>query len=138
MVVTKENRPELARKRLVRILTRHGIANARTLEQKISDAGPSNQRIDPHILTPARKALVQEGRIIKRIERTGKNRTPWFYLADTPMPTVEKRLEEQLPICRGLQNGDIGNRLGQCLEIAIYRAFDLQETLDYTGGLRGP
>ena len=34
---------------------RHGAAIAQTLEQKISDAGPFNQRIDPHILNPRQK-----------------------------------------------------------------------------------
>ena len=136
MDITKENRHELACKRLENILTQHGIANARTLEQKISDAGPRNQRIDPHILTPARKALVQEGRIIERIERIGQNDVAWFYLANTPMPAVEKRLEEQLPIFRDLQHGNLGSRVGQCLEIAIYRALLGQKALEYLGSFR--
>ena len=132
MTFTRAERLELARKRLESVLTRHGVANARTLEQKISDAGPSNQRIDPHILTQARRTLVQKGRI-KEITRNG---APWFYLANTPMPTVEKRLEEQLPIFRDLQHGDLGSRVGQCLEISIYRALLRQNTLEYLGGFK--
>ena len=129
MFFTKTERQKLAYKRLESVLKSHGVANARTLEQKISDAGPFNQRIDPHILTQARRTLVQEGRI-KEIARNG---APWFYLANTSMPAVEKRLEEQLPIFRGLQHGDLGSRVGQCLEIAIYRALGLQNTLEYLG-----
>ena len=71
-----EGRDALARERLVRVLGRHGIANARTLEQKISDAGPYNQRIDPHALTPPRNALVKEG----QITRLQKHNAPWFHL----------------------------------------------------------
>ena len=132
MDITKENRPELARKRLVSVLTRHGIANARTLEQKISDAGPSNQRVDPHILTPARNALVQEG----QIKRITKSNVTWYHLANTPMPTVEKRLEEQLPIYQGVQDVNFKSRVGECLEIAIYRALLRQNTLEYFGGFK--
>ena len=132
MAFTRAERLELARKRLESVLTRHGVANARTLEQKISDAGPSNQRIDPHILTQARRTLVEKGRI-KEITR---NDAPWYYLANTPRLIVEERLEEQLPIYRGLQHGDLGSRVGQCLEIAIYRALLRQNTLDHLGRFR--
>ena len=132
MEVTKENRHKLACKRLENILTKYGIANARTLEQKIADAGPSNQRIDPHILTQARRTLVQEG----RIEQITQNEAPWYYLANTPRQIVERRLEEQLPIFRALQHGNLGFRVGQCLEIAIYRALLSQKTLGYLGGFR--
>ena len=129
MEVTKENRYALAYKRLENILTKYGIANARTLEQKIADAGPSNQRIDPHILTQARRTLVREG----RIEQITQNGAPWYYLANTPRQIVERRLEEQLPIFRALQHGDLGLRMGQCLEIAIYKALLRQDTLEHLG-----
>lgn len=124
-------RRQLARKRVVRILERHGIANARTLEQKISDAGPSGQRIDPHVLTPERNKLVEEGRITVIRQDDG---TPWFHLADTPMTTVNRRLDEQLPIARRLNQRSSGQRRGQCLEIAIYRALLSQNFLEHLGG----
>ena len=132
MGISRKDREALARKRIQSILARHGVANARTLEQKISDAGPGNQRIDPHILTPVRNALVQEGRV-KRVER---NNAPWFHLANTPASTVEERLQEQLPIFRGLQHGNLGLRIGQCLEIAIFRALRKQEKPDFLGHFR--
>ena len=132
MGMTTAEREELARKRLQSVLARHGIANARTLEQKISDAGPKNQRIDPHVLTRVRRTLVDEG----RIKRTKENNAFWYYLPNTPRATVEKRLEEQLPIFQALQHGIYEKfrvRMGQCLEIAIYRALLLQDTLHYAG-----
>ena len=110
-----EYRKKTAQKRLVSILEQHGISNARTLEQKISDAGPNNQRIDPHILTTVRRKLIEEGKI-KVLWQHG---APWFYLPSTPEQTVQKRLAEQLPIFLGFQHGDTGKRVGQCLEIAI-------------------
>ena len=127
--MTTDERKKLARVRLVKILDRHGIANSRTLEQKISDAGPYNQRIDPHILTPARNTLLKEQRITKIQEENA----PWFHLADTSIRTIQKRLAEQLPVFRGLQRGSMGTRVGQCLEIAIFRALLLQDTLDHLG-----
>jgi hypothetical protein len=53
-------------KRLLVNIEAHGIATARTLEQKISDGGPFNQRVDPHVLTPVRNRLVDEGKINTR------------------------------------------------------------------------
>jgi hypothetical protein len=46
---------------------------------------------------------------------------------------VEQRLQEQLPIFEALQRGDIGLRVGQALEIAIYRALLDQSNLEYLG-----
>ena len=132
MASTKTERQKLARKRLVSILTRHKVANARTLEQKIADAGPLNQRINPHILTKAREALIEE----EQIKKTTESNAAWYYLADTPRRTVKQRLEEQLPIFQGLHVGGLGKRVGQCFEIAIYKALLGQNTLDHLGRFR--
>jgi hypothetical protein len=69
-------RHDIAVRRLRNILRSHGIASARTLEQKISDAGPTNQRIDPHILTTARTRLMTDGEIREVI----KANIHWYYL----------------------------------------------------------
>ena len=114
------------------ILGRHGIANARTLEQKISDAGPFDQRINPHILTDERRFLLKNSQIVS-VTHSGAS---WFYLPSTPRDTVNERLAEQLPIFQRLQRGNFGNRVGQCLEIAIYRALLRQSSLEYLGGFR--
>ncbi len=47
--MTREARQDIAETRILRALTVLTVANQRTLEQKISDAGPFNQRVDPHI-----------------------------------------------------------------------------------------
>ena len=83
MKLTATERHELAAKRLTRLLQTHTIANARTIEQKISDAGPYGQRIDPHVLTTVRNQLIKDDQIIRRQE----SNTPWFHLADTPQET---------------------------------------------------
>jgi hypothetical protein len=125
-------REEIAARRIVNVLKRHGIATMRTLEQKISDAGPSNQRIDPHTLTTVRNNLARQGRIIT----ISTPAAPWYHLNDTPPNVVQRRLREQLPIYNLLQAGDTSSRVGQCLEIAIYRALLQQNTLEYLGSFR--
>lgn len=124
------DRKELAKKRILSILRKHGIATMRTREQKISDSGPFNQRINPHVLTIVRNHLIEEGDVIKIII----NHAPWYHLKDTPEDTVKKRLAEQLPIHQ--QHGGIGIRVGQCLEIAIYRALLDQDELEYLGSFK--
>ena len=58
---------------------------------------------------------------------------PWYYLHSTPISIVETRLAEMLPIYRKFQHGDFGTRVGQCLEIAIYKALYDQSYLDFFG-----
>lgn len=118
MKLTRHDREQIARKRIPSILTQHGNALARTLEQKISDAGPFGQRIDPHILTPARNELVKEGRLV----RSKHSDVPWFHLRETPKAVLQRRLAVQLPVFQALNHGSLSKRLGQTLEIATYRA----------------
>jgi hypothetical protein len=125
------DRPEIAEKRIVNILKKHGIATMRTLEQKISDAGPYNQRIDPHVLTTVRNQLIKAGTVV-RVD----NQAPWYHLNDAPEDFVAKRLAEQLQVYETLHHGGMGSRVGQCLEIAIYRALLEQDELDYLGSFK--
>ena len=128
--MSRHSLEEIAARRLISVLARHGVANARTLEQKISDSGPYNQRIDPHVLTTVRNLLVKDSRILKRI----RHNAAWFHLPETPQKTITSRLDQQLLIYKRLQHGDTGPRIGQCLEIAIYRALLRQNNLEYLGG----
>lgn len=59
--LSREERETLAETRILRVLGTNTVANQRTLEQKIADAGPFNQRIDPHVLTEVRNRLRTEG-----------------------------------------------------------------------------
>ena len=125
-------RERLARKRLLSVLSRHIVASMRTLEQKISDGGPGNQRINPHVLTPARDALIGEG-VIAKLEA---GRLPWFHLAAEDPSLVQAKLDQLLPVHVALQRGDLPHRTGQCLEIAIYRALLSQDRLEHFGRFR--
>jgi hypothetical protein len=125
----RDERLHLAEKRLCNILRSHSAASARTLEQKISDAGPKNQRINPHILTVARKSLIQRG-IIQAIQLGG---LPWFYLTDSDFAVVKSRVSELEAIHRLTQRPLFVMQLGQTLEIATFRALQAQTTLNFFG-----
>lgn len=125
---TRQEREEIARTRILRVLAKHGIATARTLEQKISDAGPYGQRIDPHILTSVRNALVNEG----ALQRGRHANAPWYSAGNAPGGFVKERLELQLPVYQAFTNGAFSMRLGQTLEIATYRAF-LETDIEFYG-----
>ena len=94
----------------------------RTLEQKISDAGPGDQRIDPHILLASRNDLLEEGRIAQLKHRNVK----WYYLPETDAQKRESRFGEQEPIHKALSQGDLSLRIGQALEIAVFRLLRTQ------------
>ena len=84
------------------------------------------------MLTVARKHLSKEG-VIVRLEVEG---TPWFHLSSTPRDVVDARLREQLQIYRGIRTDDFVKRMGQTLEIAVWRALVSQERLEHQGGFR--
>src|SRR6266542_1966694 len=115
-------RVALAQRRLQSVLSSHTVANARTLEQKIADAGPADQRIDPHVLTIARGLL--EARDI--IQRVPNRPVPWFYLTGTEPELLVSRLAEQEVIHHELIKQHFCTRCGQTLEIAIFKALKNQ------------
>lgn len=122
-------RHQLAVKRLRSILGSHVVASDRILEQKISDAGPNDQRIDPHILTEARHALVKDGTIIQ-VQRSN---VPWYYLKDADPEAVLQRLSQLDALHRQTQKPSFTGLLGQTLEIAVFRALRSQSFLEYLG-----
>lgn len=121
-------RVALGRKRLSNVLQRHIVAPMRTLEQKISDAGPTNQRIDPHLLTIARAQLEEAGRVLPR-QRRGM---AWYHLDDASPLQVEERLAELGPLHDRTSAQAFTMRVGQTLEIAVYRALTGQ-SLQFLG-----
>jgi hypothetical protein len=126
-----EERQALARKRITSVLTSHTIATMRTLEMKISDAGPFNQRIDPHILTDVRDEMLAEG-VLARFQ-AAPNRPPWFYLGNTQKAVFQKRLAVLAPLQVEYTTQSIGMRVGQALEIAVYRSL-INYAFDFFGG----
>jgi hypothetical protein len=129
--MTRAERIALAQKRIVNVLRAHVVATDRTLEQKISDAGPSNQRIEPFILTQAREQLLRAGRVIP----VQRGNTRWFHLLETKDHEVNARLQELEPLYNQTQDGDFKVRAGQTLEIAVYKALTASGQI-FLGGFR--
>lgn len=123
------DRTELAQHRLRRVLIANTVATARTLEQKISDSGPSGMRIDPHSLTPARRTLEVTGEILY----LNLTNTRWYHLARTPATEVSEKLAILSPLYESLQHKSFLLRLGQTLEIGCYRALIAEPSLHTLG-----
>lgn len=126
---TTRDRLELAEHRLRKVLRANTVCSGRTLENKISDAGPTPMRIDPHVLTKARRGLEEAGEIIP-LKLDGMR---WYHLATTPEPDVTAKLALLRPLHKELQDGAFLKRMGQCLEIAVFRALTAQPALRTLG-----
>ena len=107
----------------------------RTLEQKISDAGPYDQRVDPHILTEARRNLADAGQLSFYDDHPTTGR--WYYLRETPELKWQHRLDKLRPIAHRIQTGNRGKLIGQALEIAVYKSLKqahAEHHLHFLGG----
>lgn len=114
----------------MKVLKAQKVAGARTLEQKISDAGPNPVRVDPHALTNARATLEAQGTII----RINQSNSTWYALSSTPETEVQAKLALLTPIHTELCKQAFNMRLGQTLEIAIFRALCDSNDLQFLGG----
>lgn len=132
MRLSANDRAEIARRRIVAILSTQTVANLRTLEHKIADAGPNPQRVQPHIITTAKQALMKEGRIAVL---TSKN-AQWLHLSDADPAKVSARLETLRPIWESFTATPVSKRTGQALEIAIWRAMLAAPAIQTIGGFQ--
>lgn len=99
----------------------------RTLEQKIADAGPTPQRVNPHILTRVRNVMLKEG----SLQRIGTN-PPWYAMGNEDPKKIQERLAILQPLQAQLSQKALTTRVGQALEIAAYRAL-LKSPLEFFG-----
>jgi hypothetical protein len=90
--------------------------------------------MNPHVLTGARNELITLG-ILARTDRDG---SPWYHLATTPKRSITTRLKALGPIHAQLQEQKFTKRLGQTLEIAVYRALLAQPSLHTFGAFLDP
>lgn len=116
--LTRKEREEIAARRIVNVLKAQGVANLRTLEQKIADAGPNPQRVQPHILTPVKTALVKSGRIVQ----LDHGNAQWLHVAEENPARVAARVAILQELWSAFVSQQISRRTGQALEIAIFRA----------------
>ena len=128
--LTANERLALARRRILSVLKAQRVCSGRTLENKIADAGPTNMRIDPHVITNALRQAGRDGQV--RVMR--RQTAHWYTLPSLPEPEINSRLAELEPIQRAFAQGGFVTRVGQALEIAIYRSLASNNALDLLGG----
>lgn len=129
---TRKEREEIARKRIANVLGKAAVAGMRTLEQKISDAGPNNQRVQPHILTAARNQMTKAGQVVRLDDGSGS----WYHLADENRERIKERMSLLQPIVKKFSHQKYTTRMGQALEIACYRALSESDDLRPLGSFR--
>jgi hypothetical protein len=113
-----QERIELGERRIINILRKHGIATMRMLEQKISDAGPNPQRVDPHLLTKSRIALANKGKLLTRMH----NQNQWHSLTESDRTFVEQRFQELTALHSRTEIRSFTDRMGDTAEIAVLKA----------------
>ena len=116
-----------AKRRIQSILDRQIVANQRTLEQKISDQGPTNQRVDPHLVGLGLFDLLKLNRLRSHFHpKTGTKH--WYANPGTADADVNSRLAELAPLYDSVSGHGFGNLTGDALELIVYKC--LQEIYD--------
>jgi hypothetical protein len=128
--MSREQWVTLGSRRILSVLGSHTVCSLRTLENKIADAGPGHMRVHPHILTESLRDLRETG----RVRRIGRKTGTWYTLPVTSSEKVNQRLAELEPIQEALSDKVLIPRVGQALEIAIYRALTACSDLEVLGG----
>lgn len=127
-------RIELAKARVQKVLDRERVAHQKTLEQKISDQGPSIQRVDPHLLGLAIMDLKEQNRLNSSTHKATGSQT-WYSNRLTKHDEIAQRLELLAPIYADTLNAS--NHVGDALEIitekAIAKSFEGQKRHTYQG-----
>jgi len=113
----------IAKKRIPAVLDRDTVACQRTLEQKISEQGPSDQRVDPHLVGLALKDMLELGRLRKNLH-VATSTTKWFSNLITPQELIDKRLDELAPLYSQVAGAGFGNLTGDALEIITFKCLD--------------
>lgn len=124
--LSREERELIAQRRLVKNLDTLGVANMRTLEMKIADAGPNHLRINPHIITQVRKAMVKAKRI-------GMIDGLWYHRTTENPERIEARLAVLKPLHARTNQHNFKLRMGQTFEIAILRCLE-NAGMQFVGG----
>ena len=70
---------------------------------------------------------------MKHLDRSG---VPWFYLVQAEMGSILRRLKELEPIHMATVDGVFTQRLGQALEIAVFKALQGQESMHFLGAFQ--
>ena len=124
----------IAKRRIQSVLDQHTVSHRRTLEQKISEQGPRNQRVDPHLLFGLAILDLLELNRLREHHHTATGTQPWYANPGTPKEWVADRLSALAPLYARVTQGGFGNIVGDALEVIV------NKTLDhiYSGNSRFP
>lgn len=126
----------LAKRRIQSILDRETAACQKTLEQKISDQGPIDQRVDPHLVGLALKDLMETSRLKYR-EEQGE---AWFTNPATPDAKANAKIAQLAPLHAQISSGSFGNLVGDTLEVVVFkcleRMFEQRPRYAYQGSFK--
>jgi hypothetical protein len=115
------DRIRLGKRRVQSVLDQHTVAHRRTLEQKISEQGPRDQRIDPHLLGHAIDDLIALNRLaIHRHAADAK--TTWYANPGTAADVVATKLNLIAPLHHQATSKHLGNLIGDALEVVVFKA----------------
>ncbi|MCP4308856.1 MAG: hypothetical protein GY788_29070 [bacterium] len=113
----------IAKNRTQTILDREQVSHQKTLEQKIAEQGPYNQRVDPHLIGLAILDLLNQNRLRKHTHpATGSK--PWYANLLTPDEKVRPKLDELAPLYASVSGDGFGNQTGDALEVVVYKCLD--------------
>jgi hypothetical protein len=113
----------VAKKRVLSVLDRNLIANQKTLEQKISEQGPNNQRVDPHLVGLAVMDLLEQNRLQKRTHKETSS-TPWYSTITLKDDVAAPRLEVLAPLYAKISTGNFNNLIGDALELITFKCLE--------------
>lgn len=113
----------LAKRRIQSVLDRQTVAHPKTLEQKISDQGPNNQRVNPHLVGLAIFDLLETNRLRKHTHPATASK-PWYANPGTSDKDVADRLDEIAPLYASVSGDGFGNFTGDALEIIVYKCLE--------------
>lgn len=128
-----QERIRIGERRILRVLATYTVSTARTLEQKIADAGPGDQRVEPIYLTEARKRLERSGKVA--VTTAGRTKTPWYHLSSADPNELSDRLNILVPIHDAVSDNAFTQRIGQALEIAVLKTM-AESNYRYFGDFR--
>lgn len=108
----------LGKRRTLNILERELVAHQKTLEQKISDQGPVDQHVDPHLLGLGIKDLL-ELRRISRMTHHSTGKEPWYTNRGTNAERASQKLDNLAPLYAAVSIGHFKNLVGDALEVIV-------------------
>lgn len=139
----------IAKSRIQNILDRAIVAHPRTLEQKISDQGPTPLRVDPHLVRLAIKDLLETNRLKIHTHPSTSSHT-WYSNISISAEEAKPVLDDIAPLYAQVAGSAFGQLTGYALELVIYRClvqlrtsaarynfqghFKLHEPVDVTTG----